>query len=281
MTLTGQAPAPTTIVFGTDGWRARIADEFTYENVRRCADGVAAYVVGTRRDLEGRRHRLRPALLVGALRRGRGRGPAGARHPGRLRGPRGPDPDELVRGDRAGRGGGHRHHRQPQSVGRQRLQGQGPDRCRGGRGPSRRDRVAPRAERRHRHRPAAVRRRRSGRAGRAVRPVRGLRTVRPDHHRPRCAQGRRPVRPGGPDVGSGQRLAVAAAVRWQDPGQRDPPGAEPVLRRRQPGADPAEHRRGARHPRGRRLRPRAVPRRRRGPGRRGRRARHIHPPARR
>jgi phosphomannomutase len=43
--LTGQAPAPTTIVFGTDGWRARIADEFTYENVRRCADGVAAYVV--------------------------------------------------------------------------------------------------------------------------------------------------------------------------------------------------------------------------------------------
>ncbi|MBA3236121.1 MAG: phosphoglucomutase/phosphomannomutase family protein, partial [Chloroflexi bacterium] len=44
MTLTGQAPAPTTIVFGTDGWRARVADEFTYENVRRCADGVAAYV---------------------------------------------------------------------------------------------------------------------------------------------------------------------------------------------------------------------------------------------
>ncbi len=44
MTLTGQAPAPTTIVFGTDGWRARVADEFTYDNVRRCADGVAAYV---------------------------------------------------------------------------------------------------------------------------------------------------------------------------------------------------------------------------------------------
>jgi phosphomannomutase len=45
VTLPGQAPAPTTIVFGTDGWRARIADEFTYDNVRRCADGVAAYVV--------------------------------------------------------------------------------------------------------------------------------------------------------------------------------------------------------------------------------------------
>jgi phosphomannomutase len=35
---------PTTIVFGTDGWRARIADDFTFDNVRRCADGVAQYV---------------------------------------------------------------------------------------------------------------------------------------------------------------------------------------------------------------------------------------------
>jgi phosphomannomutase len=45
VTLKGTAPAPTTIVFGTDGWRARIADEFTFDNVRRCADGVAQYVV--------------------------------------------------------------------------------------------------------------------------------------------------------------------------------------------------------------------------------------------
>jgi phosphomannomutase len=45
VTLASDAPAPTTIVFGTDGWRARIADEFTFENVRRCADGVAQYVV--------------------------------------------------------------------------------------------------------------------------------------------------------------------------------------------------------------------------------------------
>ncbi len=45
MTLATDAPAPTTIVFGTDGWRARIADEFTFDNVRRCADGVAQYVV--------------------------------------------------------------------------------------------------------------------------------------------------------------------------------------------------------------------------------------------
>jgi phosphomannomutase len=38
------APARPPIVFGTDGWRARIADEFTFEAVRRCADGVAHYV---------------------------------------------------------------------------------------------------------------------------------------------------------------------------------------------------------------------------------------------
>ena len=37
-----QAPQ---IVFGTDGWRARIAEEYTYDAVRRCAEGVAQYVL--------------------------------------------------------------------------------------------------------------------------------------------------------------------------------------------------------------------------------------------
>ncbi len=45
MTNIAEAPAPTKIVFGTDGWRARIADEYTFDSVRRCADGVARYVV--------------------------------------------------------------------------------------------------------------------------------------------------------------------------------------------------------------------------------------------
>ena len=45
MTNIKQVPQPTKIVFGTDGWRARVADEFTFESVRRCADGVARYVV--------------------------------------------------------------------------------------------------------------------------------------------------------------------------------------------------------------------------------------------
>lgn len=50
MTIIAEAPTPARIVFGTDGWRARIADEFTFDNVRRCADGVARAVLaaGTR-----------------------------------------------------------------------------------------------------------------------------------------------------------------------------------------------------------------------------------------
>jgi phosphomannomutase len=40
-----ERPQPTNIAFGTDGWRAKVADDFTFENVRRCAEGVARYVV--------------------------------------------------------------------------------------------------------------------------------------------------------------------------------------------------------------------------------------------
>ena len=32
------------IKFGTDGWRAQIADQYTFENVRRCAQGFASYL---------------------------------------------------------------------------------------------------------------------------------------------------------------------------------------------------------------------------------------------
>ncbi len=35
----------TKIKFGTDGWRARVAEEYTFENVRRCAQGFAAYML--------------------------------------------------------------------------------------------------------------------------------------------------------------------------------------------------------------------------------------------
>jgi phosphomannomutase len=45
VTIIAEMPTPAHIVFGTDGWRAKIADDFTFEAVRRCADGVAEYVV--------------------------------------------------------------------------------------------------------------------------------------------------------------------------------------------------------------------------------------------
>jgi phosphomannomutase len=45
--------AATRIVFGTDGWRARIAEDYTFENVRRCADGVARYVVEKGEEAKG------------------------------------------------------------------------------------------------------------------------------------------------------------------------------------------------------------------------------------
>ena len=53
MTTSAGTGAPTSIIFGTDGWRARVADEFTFDNVRRCADGVAAYVAGQGTSAQG------------------------------------------------------------------------------------------------------------------------------------------------------------------------------------------------------------------------------------
>ena len=51
--MTNPATTKSPIVFGTDGWRARIAEDFTFENVRRCADGVARYVVGRGEQAKG------------------------------------------------------------------------------------------------------------------------------------------------------------------------------------------------------------------------------------
>src|SRR5207302_7241596 len=41
--------APASIRFGTDGWRAVVADDFTYENVRAVAQGVAWHVANDER----------------------------------------------------------------------------------------------------------------------------------------------------------------------------------------------------------------------------------------
>ena len=32
------------ISFGTDGWRGKIAQDYTFQNVRRCAQGFAGYL---------------------------------------------------------------------------------------------------------------------------------------------------------------------------------------------------------------------------------------------
>jgi len=53
VTIIAEVPTPTRIVFGTDGWRARIADDFTFDAVRRCADGVAAYVAARGEQAKG------------------------------------------------------------------------------------------------------------------------------------------------------------------------------------------------------------------------------------
>jgi alpha-D-glucose phosphate-specific phosphoglucomutase len=50
------APAPAKIKFGTSGWRALIADEFTFANVRRVTEAIAAHVLSKSR---------RPTLIVG------------------------------------------------------------------------------------------------------------------------------------------------------------------------------------------------------------------------
>jgi phosphomannomutase len=50
---TPPAAGATSIVFGTDGWRAKVAEDYTFDNVRRCADGVASYVAGRGEQAKG------------------------------------------------------------------------------------------------------------------------------------------------------------------------------------------------------------------------------------
>lgn len=51
-----------TIQFGTDGWRAVISDEFTFENVRRVAQAIAEKTIG---DLSGVQRGTSPLMVVG------------------------------------------------------------------------------------------------------------------------------------------------------------------------------------------------------------------------
>src|SRR6266700_7918563 len=44
-TTNDERPTTAPIRFGTDGWRAVIADDFTFDNVRRVAGAIASYVL--------------------------------------------------------------------------------------------------------------------------------------------------------------------------------------------------------------------------------------------
>ncbi len=44
---------PAQIKFGTDGWRGIIADDYTYDNLRRCAHGMAQYLIATKQTTRG------------------------------------------------------------------------------------------------------------------------------------------------------------------------------------------------------------------------------------
>ncbi len=58
---------PTKIQFGTSGWRAIVADEFTLPNIRRAVTGIARYVAkqpGKHRILVGRDPRFMGEIFV-------------------------------------------------------------------------------------------------------------------------------------------------------------------------------------------------------------------------
>jgi len=46
------------IKFGTDGWRGRIAEDYTFANVRRCAEGYARYILATSKTAQ-------PSVVIG------------------------------------------------------------------------------------------------------------------------------------------------------------------------------------------------------------------------
>ena len=173
------APGPTRIVFGTDGWRARVADEFTLRErppLRGRRGARTSSSAGTRR-------RASSSPTTGGSPRSTSRRAAAEvllAHDIPVAISRTAVPTQMSSYEVVQRGAaaGHRDHGLPQPVDRQRVQGQVADRAR------RRARTCCRRSRRRSlangglaDRPAAARGRRGGRARRVVRPVRGLRAL--------------------------------------------------------------------------------------------------------
>ncbi len=196
---------------------------------RRAAKGV---VVG-----------LRPSLRERVLRRRGRRGAPRPRHPGRVRHAGGAHADVVLRGRGAGCGGRRRHHGQPQPVDRQRVQGEVADRRCGRTGDPRGDRGDDRGNGWPRRVARSPTPRRPGWSSGST-PS----TDTSGSSRARStSSARRPtsrllVEPlYGSGAGWIARLLAGGRAR-----HRAAPGAEPLLRRREPRADPPEHRRGAR-----------------------------------
>ena len=279
MTIIAEAPTPTTIVFGTDGWRAKVADDYTFENVRRCADGVARYVVERGEQAKG--------VVIAYDRRFASEHFAAAAAEVLLAHdipvfladravPTQMSSYEVVqRGAAAGIVITASHNPWTDNG----FKVKAPSGAAAGAEILSVLEAAIADERRDRDRAPAARRRRGRRARRAVRPVRGLRAVRPrtiDLDALKAADLSILVDPlYGVGAGWIPRLLRDGRIRVTEiHSERNPYfggiNPEPI----RPNVDEALARIAARW-----LRPRPAPRRRRGPGGRGRRAGHVHPPA--
>ena len=112
-----------TIKFGTDGWRASVAEDYSFDNVRCCAQGFASYLLQTgaagKSIIVGHDQRFRSehfAAAVAEVMAGNGI---------RVWLTDRPTPTPVISYSVIAKGGLRRgqHHRQPQPLYRQRLQG--------------------------------------------------------------------------------------------------------------------------------------------------------------
>ena len=106
---------PKEIKFGTDGWRGIIADDYTFDNVRRVGGAIAAYVLKNEDASKGLSSattrvsapRISPSNLRSHYRSGHSRPPVERLHAHAR--------DFLLR-EALGHRRRRRHHLQPQSV---------------------------------------------------------------------------------------------------------------------------------------------------------------------